>query len=213
MQLHCHVLLSGNSLLQHRTTSSFNGLFENVSQTLWKFQQSCLSVQIWKWSTGRGGKHSGLIYSISRSFSFEFESPGGVSSCLPWKACFCCSANMFLFDIAYPTVERMKIFSFSNLIQQMYKRDLVFGSKANLSGLWSQCQTMGWCGQLNWAGEKHHGRRAKEEECVSVAVTSLMLISCTLDLMQPYQFQLLLLLMWTLHLVPISFLQSVIKRW
>lgn len=57
---------------------------------------------------------------------------------------------------------------FSNLIQHMCKRDLVFGSKANLCGLWAQCQAKGWCGQLNWAGKEHHGHRAKGEGCVWV---------------------------------------------
>lgn len=199
-------------------TASFGTQLPRVSMgcliTLAKHSGSS-NIHVFQFKSENGALigDSGLIYSISWSFSLEFESLGGVSSCLPWKACFCCSANTSLFDIAYPTLKRMKIFPLSNLIQQIYKRDLVCGSKANQCVLWAQCQAMGWCGQLNCAGKKHYGHKAEGEECVSVAVTSLVLISCTLELMQPYQFQLLLLLVWTLHLVPISFLRSVIKRW
>lgn len=55
----------------------------------------------------------------------------------------------------------------------------------------------------------HCGLRAKGE--CSEGSSDL---SCMPALMQPYQFQLLLLLLiWALHLAPISSLQSVIKRW
>lgn len=56
----------------------------------------------------------------------------------------------------------------------------------------------------------HCGQRAEGEECPEGSRD----LPCTPELMQPYQCQLLLLLLISaLHLAPISSLQSVIKRW
>lgn len=149
----------------------FSGLFDNVSQTpwngclptvmsfssdlkmghrrgktLWSNMFNTLEFLLWVWISWW---HQ-LVPTIKSLFLLHYK------YLLPWYSLSHCEKGEDFF------------FSFSNLIQHRSKRDLIFGSKANLSGLWAQCQAKGWCGQLNWADKEHHRHRAKGEECVWV---------------------------------------------